>query len=148
MKQILLGLEGVECNIDDVIVHGEDQHQHDERLEAVLKHLLEAGVMLNLDKCVFGTKQVKILGHVISSNGIEVDQDNVKATADLPAPTNVQEVRMFLGMVNQLSKFSDHLADKTKSIREPLLKGNQWTWETPSRKLSSKSKWISRELQY
>lgn len=35
---------------------------------------------------------------------------------------------MFLGMVNQLSKFSDHLADKTKSIRELLLKGNQWTW--------------------
>ena len=61
----------------------------------------------------------------------------------------MQEVRMFLGMVNQLSKFSDHLADKTtRSIRELLLKGNQWTWETPIRKLSSKSKWISRELQY
>ena len=107
MNQILLGLEGVECNIDNVLVHGKDQHQHDERLEAVLKPLLEAGVTLNLDKCVFSTKQVKFLGHVISSNGIEVDPDKVKAIADLPAPTNVQEVRTFLGMVNQLSKFSD-----------------------------------------
>ena len=49
MKQILLGLEGVECNIDDVLVHGKDQHHHNERLEAVLKHLLEAGATLNLD---------------------------------------------------------------------------------------------------
>ena len=134
MNQILLGLEGVECNIDDVLVHGKDQHQHDERLEAVLKRLLEAGVTLNLDKCVFSTKQVKFLGHVISSNGIEVDPDKVKAIADLPAPTNVQEVRTFLGMVNQLSKFSDHLADKTKSIRELLLQGNKWTWGNAQQK--------------
>jgi len=83
---------------------------------------LEAGVTLNLNKCVFSTKQVKFLGHVISSNGIEVDPDKLKAIADLPPPKNVQEVRTFLGMVNQLSKFSDHLADKTKSIRELLQK--------------------------
>ena len=57
MNQILLGLEGVECNIDD----GKDQHQHDERLEAVPKRLLEAGVTLNLDKCVFSTKQMSLV---------------------------------------------------------------------------------------
>ena len=37
-------------------------------------------------------------------------------------------------MVNQLSKFSDHLADKTKSIRELLQKGNQWTWGNAQQK--------------
>ena len=134
MNQILLGLEGVECNIDDVLVHGKDQQQHDERLGAVLKRLLEAGVTLNLDKCVFSTKQVKFLGHVISSNGIEVDPDKVKAITDLPPPKNVQEVRTFLGMVNQLSKFSDHLANKTKSLRELLQKENQWTWGNAQQK--------------
>ena len=116
----------MECNIDDVLVHGKDQQQQDERLEAVLKRLFEAGVTLNLDKCVFGAKQVKFLGLVISSNGIEVDPGKVKAIADLPPTTNMQEVR--IGMVNQLSTFSDHLADKTKSIRELLLNGNQWIW--------------------
>ena len=126
MNQVLLGSEGVECNIDDALVHGKDQQKHNERLEAVLKRLLEAGVTLNLDKCVFSTKPVKFLGHFISWNGIEVDPDKVKAIADLPPPTNVQVVRMFLGMVNQLSKFSDHFANKTKSIRELLLKGSQW----------------------
>ena len=125
-----------------MLVHDKDQKQHDERLEAVLKRLLEAGVTLNLDKCVFSTKQVKFLGHVISSNGIEGDPDKVKAIAHLPPATNVQEVRMFLGRVNQLSKFSDHLADKISGIR---ISGYG---EMPSRKLSSKSKWISRKLQY
>ena len=49
MNQILQALEGVECSIDDVLVHGKNQEEYDERLEAVLKRLVEAGVTFNLD---------------------------------------------------------------------------------------------------
>ena len=49
MNQILQALEGLECSIDDVLVHGENQEEYDERLEAVLKRLVEAGVTFNLD---------------------------------------------------------------------------------------------------
>ena len=122
------GLDGVECNIDDVLVHGKDQTEHDQRLEAVHKRLVEAGVTLNLNKCQFSTDRVKFLGHVISFSGIEADPEKLQAIADLPPPQNVQEVKTFLGMVNQLSKFSEHLAGKTKTIRDLLQKGNQWTW--------------------
>ena len=111
-----------------MLVHGKDQEEHDERLEVVLTRLLEAGVTLNLDKCEFSTQRDKFLGHVISSSGIEADPEKLRAITDLPPPQNVQEVRTFLGMVNQLGKFSEHLADKTKSIRDLLQKGNQWTW--------------------
>ena len=128
MTQILQGLEGVECNIDDVLVHGRNQEEHGERLAAVLKRLCEAGVTLNLEKCVFSTSKVTFLGHVIGPNRIEADPEKLKAIADLPAPKSVQEVRTFLCMVNQLSKFSAHLADQNKSIRELLHKGNKWTW--------------------
>ena len=128
MNLILQGLDGVECNIDDVLVHGKDQTEHNQRLEAVLKRLFEAGVTLNLNKCQFSTERVKFLEHVISFSGIEVHPEKLQAIADLPPRQNVQEVRTFLGMVNQLSKFSEHLADKTKTIRDLPQKGNQWTW--------------------
>ena len=82
---------------------------------------------LNLVKYEFSTQRVKSLGHVISSSAIEADPEKLRAITDLPPPQNVQEVRTFLGMVNQLSKFSEHLADNTKSIRDLLHKGNQWT---------------------
>lgn len=49
MNQILQALEGLECSIDDVLVHGKNQEEYDERLEAVLKRLVEAGVTFNLD---------------------------------------------------------------------------------------------------
>ena len=76
----------MECNIDDVLVHGKDETEHDQRLEAVLKRLVEAGVTLNLDKCQFSTDRVKFLGHVISFSGSEADPEKLQAIADLPPP--------------------------------------------------------------
>ena len=134
MSQILQGLDGVECNIGDVLVHGKDQTEHNQRLEAVLMRLVEPGVTLNLDKCQFSTDRIKFLGHVISSCGIEADTEKLQAIADLPPPQSVQEVRTFLGTLNQLSKFSEHLANKTKSIRDLLHKGNQLTWGSEQQK--------------
>ena len=63
------GLDGVECNKDDVLVHGKDQTQHDLRLEAVLKRLVEAGVIYTQPRQM----PVKFLGHGISFSGIGAD---------------------------------------------------------------------------
>ena len=41
MMETLEGLEGVECQIYDILVHGENQDQHDQRLHAVLKRLTQ-----------------------------------------------------------------------------------------------------------
>ena len=46
MSDILEGIENTECQVDDIIVHGCDQSQHDERLHAILKRLAEANVIL------------------------------------------------------------------------------------------------------
>ena len=86
--------------------------------------------------------------HVISSRGIEADPGKLQAIPDLPPPQNLQEVRTFLGMVNQLSKFSEHLADKAKSIRELLLEGISEYGELSNRKHLSRSKLTPNELQY
>ena len=127
ISEVLQGLEGVECSIDDVLVHGQNQAQHDERLKAVLKRISKAGMTLNQDKCV---TEVKFLGDVISAKGIEPDPEKLKAIADLLAPTSVSEVRTFLGMINQPSIFAEHLADKSEPIRDLLNKNNTWIWGT------------------
>ena len=66
-------LEGVECEIDDLLVHGDSQEQHDSRLHAVLKRLQESKVTLNKDKCLFRVSTIKALGQVISSEGMSSD---------------------------------------------------------------------------
>jgi hypothetical protein len=128
MNNVLEGLEGVACEIDDLLVHGESQEQHDSRLHSVLQRLQESKLTLNRDKCVFSVSTIKALGHVISSKGVSPDSDEVKAILDIPVPTNVAEVRSFMGMVNQFNKFTCHLASKSKPLRDLLCKDSVWYW--------------------
>ena len=83
---------------------------------------------------MFRFPKINFLGNVVSTNGIEEDPDKVAAVVDLHAPTNVHEVRVILEMVNHLSKFAKHLADKTRPIRDLMKKDSQWVWGTPQQK--------------
>ncbi|XP_061159755.1 uncharacterized protein K02A2.6-like [Syngnathus typhle] len=128
MSMILNGLPGVVCHMDDILIWGKDQPEHNARLHTVLKKLQAAGVTLNMDKCELSTQQVKFLGHVLSAEGVRPDPDKIRAVIAMKEPSNVSEVRSFLGMVNQLGKFISGLAEKDKPLRDLLSKKNQWVW--------------------
>ena len=131
MNEILADTEGAVCLIDDILVYGSTQSEHDQRLLKVLKKLSAAGLTLNKEKCVFNTTSIKFLGQLVDNTGVKADPDKIRAIQGLKPPTNVSELRRFLGMINQLSKFAPNLADETKPLRELLSTKNQWKWDTP-----------------
>ena len=53
MSETLKDVDGVICQMDDILVHGADQEEHDRRLRATLHCLQEAGITLNIEKCQF-----------------------------------------------------------------------------------------------
>ncbi|KAL7867549.1 hypothetical protein SRHO_G00089330 [Serrasalmus rhombeus] len=123
MTQLLEGLEGVLCQMDDVLIWGATQQQHDERLRATLSRLQEAGLTLN-EKCEFSKSQIKFLGQIIEASGVRADLNKVKAVKAMREPENISEVRGLLGMINHLGKFLPHLAEKTRPLRDLLKKSN------------------------
>ena len=82
-------------------------------------------------KCIFSAPKIKFLGNEASANGIEADPDKITAILNLPAPSNVHDVSIFLGMVNHMGKFAEHLADRTKSLSDLVQKESQWIWGPP-----------------
>ena len=70
MSEVLGDLEGVVCMMDDVIVHGRSQEEHNERLIKVLNRLQAEGLTLNQEKCKFSQSQVPFLGQVVNESGI------------------------------------------------------------------------------
>ena len=102
--------------MDDILVHGKTQEEYDRRLVAILKKLEEAGITLNENKCEFSKSAVKFLGQIVDRFGVKPNSNKIAAIVNLRKPTCVSEIRRFLGMTNQLSKFSLHLADKTKQL--------------------------------
>ena len=133
MQSILSDMEGTVNMIDDILVYGKDQEEHDERLEKVLNRIEGAGITLNSEKCDFSKSKVTFLGHVVDATGVSPDPSKIKAISEMPEPTNITELRRFLGMTNQLSKFSPKLAETSKPLRDLLSKKNMWSWGSPAR---------------
>ena len=131
MSRMLEGIPGVLCMMDDVLVHRRTQEEHDERLTLVLSRLQVAGITLNQEKCKFSQTSVGFLGHVVDHTGIQPDPEKIAAITHVHTPKNVGDVRRFLGMINQLSKFSPNLAEETQPLRELLSKERAWVWGEP-----------------
>lgn len=128
MSRVLEGLEGVVCQVDDVLVFGKDMAEHDARVIATLERMANAGMTLNSAKCEFRKKQVKFLGHLVDASGIRADPDKTAALQGIAQPKSITELRRFLGMANQLGKFSPRLAELSQPLRELLSKKRSWVW--------------------
>ena len=127
MNQILRETD-VHCQMDDILVATEDVPDHERVLFPVLQKLQDAGVTLNPDKCEFMTDKITFVGHTITAKGIQAENRKVQAIVEMDTPSNIHELRRFLGMANQMAKFSPNLTELTKPLRELLSKKNSWCW--------------------
>lgn len=134
MESVVAGLEGVIVYLDDVVVHGKTQKEHDERLRAVLQRLSEYGVLLNDKKCVYNVRSLEFLGHILSVDGIRPTESRIEAIQRFREPQNVSELRSFLGLVCYVGRFIPDLATKTDSLRQLLRSDVQFEWTERERK--------------
>ena len=131
MSNILEGEDGVLCHMDDILIFCQTLEEHDVRLHRVLKKIKAAGITLNKSKCKFRKESLSFLGHKIDKTGISADPSKLIAVSKMGKPKIRTELRRFLGMSNQLGKFSPRLADISKPLRELLSSKNAWVWNQP-----------------
>ena len=91
--------------MDDILIHGKTQLEHDDRLRTVLQCLESAKLTLNKSKCEFSCDRVKFLGQMVDKCGVHQDPDKVKGIQKVSVPQNVSDVCHFLGIVNHTNKF-------------------------------------------
>ena len=129
ISKILKDCKGLIVHVDDVLVMGMDAYEHDRNLKTVLNKIVESGLTLNKNKCVFRKEEVDFLGFKITSKGIKAGQ-KVQGIIDIPTPTSVKSVRSFLGMINQFSRFNPNISEYSAPLRELLRKDCSWIWDT------------------
>ena len=89
--------------LDDAIVFsGESFDEHLDRLRMVFRRLKDSGIKLSPGKCSLFKRRVKYVGHIVSANGIEADDDKIQKVKDWPTTTKPEEVRRFLGVCGVL----------------------------------------------
>ena len=107
MGHILTGFEYrfVLIYIDDIIIFSKCVHGHLVHLEEVFRRFLDTNVKLNPKKCSFVKQRVEYLGHVVTPEGISPNPDKVRVVQEFPTPTNLKELRSFLGLANYYRRF-------------------------------------------
>lgn len=128
MSQMVEDIEGAEAIMDDILIWGVDQAEHDERLKKVLDRALKYNLKLNADKCEFRKTEVTYMGHVLTDGGLKVDPEKVRAVESIRAPSNKQELMTFLGFVQYLGKFMPHMSEVSAPLRKLVEKNSEWTW--------------------
>ena len=128
MDNLFKGLPHVTTYIDDIVVTGATDEEHLRNLDNVLDRLREAGVRLKKEKCIFQANQVEYLGHLINAEGLHPSPSKVKAVIDAPTPTNLTELRSFIGLVNYYRKFIPNLSTELSALYLLLQKDKAWSW--------------------
>ena len=114
--------------LDDILVAGSSHQEHLQTLELVLSRLEESGFCLKREKCEFLKSSVEYLGHKIDATGIHAAGKTLNAITRAPAPTNITELRSFLGMINHYGRFLPGLANTLAPFHHLLKKDVKWKW--------------------
>ena len=125
---ILSGLPGVCCFHDNILSFGNSDKEHDDHTTKVLNRLDKAGVRLRSDKCEFNKSEVQYLGHIVDQCSLRPTQEKIRAIKEAPTPTNVTELKSFLGLLNYYNRFLPNLCETLKPLHSLLQKGKQWKW--------------------
>lgn len=129
MEQILADCENTVNYIDDVLIFGATEQEHDEALGRVLKALKSRGVLLNQTKCVFKVTEVMFVGHHLSAAGIRPAEEKTEVLKSFRTPANAEELRSFLGMVTYVGRFLPDLATVTAPLRDLIRKEVHFDWK-------------------
>ena len=117
------GIPGTVVYLDNILITGRSTGEHLKNLDAVLGRLDRAGLRLKLDKCAFMQKEVNYLGHRIDASGLYPNGKKVEAIKAAPQPTNVAELRSYLGLINYYGRFLPGLATKLAPLYRLLRQG-------------------------
>jgi hypothetical protein len=113
---------------DDILIYSSTYTEHLQHLATVLAILQRDKWQVKMSKCAFAQEQVAYLGHVISGAGVATDNTKIQSISSWPVPSNLKELRGFLGITGYYRKFINHYAIINKPLTQLLKKGTLFIW--------------------
>ena len=110
------------------MIYSSNKEDHEEHLRVVLQILRENQLYAKFSKCQFWLDSVTFLGHVILVEGISVDPQKIEAIVNWKPPTNVTEIRSFLGLARYYRKFVEGFSKLAAPLTKLTRKEEKFVW--------------------
>lgn len=135
--------------LDDILIFTDGTWQdHLKHLRIVLTRIRNAGLTLNVNKCVFGVAEVDYLGHRIGLGQVKPSEKKVQALLDFPLPTNRKQLQSYLGLAGYYRKFLPNFSQIVSKLTDLLKIGVKFeiTPEAEKAILDLKSRLATRPI--
>ena len=87
------------CVVDDIVVFGRNEEDHDKKLKLLMQRCHEIGMKLNRNKCEFRLDEINFMGHRVTSDGLKSDEKSIEAILKMENPTNLKGIQRLQGTV-------------------------------------------------
>ncbi|XP_074378128.1 uncharacterized protein LOC141719649 [Apium graveolens] len=114
--------------IDDILIYSRSREEHEEHLRTVLEIIIEKKLFVKFSKYEFWLEEVAFLGHIVYGRGIELDPVKVEAITNWPRPSNMTEVRSFLGLAGYYRHFVEGFSSIALPLTQLMRKGVKFEW--------------------
>ena len=102
--------------------------QHLDEVEAVLLKLCSVGLEASPSKCKFAYRELRFVGHIVGRGTIKPDPEKLRAVKEFPLPTNLTQLKGFLGLANYYRKFINGFAKIARPMYTMTTKGADFVW--------------------
>ena len=127
MAKVLNGIENVLVYLDDVLIHGRTQAQHDTALQQLLERIETHNLSLNQKKCRFNQSSITFPGYKVENGKVKPDPDRLKPLLNFPVSNSAKVLQSFVGMVTYYSKYIPNFSHIMKPFQWKILAFKDFT---------------------
>ncbi|KAG1927325.1 retrotransposable element [Pimephales promelas] len=126
--------------LDDILIFSSSLQEHAQHVRRVLQRLLENGLFVKAEKCDFHAQSVPFLGYIVSSEGMRMDPEKIKAVVDWPSPDSRKALLRFLGFANFYRRFIRNYSQLVAPLTALTSSRTAFRWSDSAEAVFSKLK--------
>ena len=116
--------------VDDICFFSKTFEEHIEHMEKIFKICRENSLKINIEKCDWFKDKIKLLGHIISHDALEMDPSKIEAIQNWKTPTTAKQILSFLGLAGYYRNFIHFFGPIAKPMYDLTCKDAKWNWDT------------------
>jgi hypothetical protein len=116
--------------LDDITIYSKKRSDHIHHLKHIFERCRRYGISLNPKKSFFALQEGKLLGFIVSKEGITIEPSRIKAISEIPLPHNKKSMQSFLGQINFVRRFVPDFAQIVLPLQNMIKNNYIFKWNT------------------